>query len=294
MLPADPGTVPIPDDLRVTDMVAGPGHSILYVGGANGAFVHRIVAIDGATRSILWALPVGNEPSVLAISNDGTRLYVGSTRASTIRAVDLTERRACRTFALDPHGVTVAMAVPATAPQTVLVASSSDTLAAYDSGVRRPEIADASVWPGTSFAVLGATDAFVGDSDRYAIDWRGVRWLTPGPPRTVHRTVQLAGGLLYSESGAIIDPAPPAFVRGWLPVPGPHVVDPSIQRAFTAVYPDLIVTDLTTLLEVRREPIGDFITVHDMVRWGADGVALRGSRVGEIGNLFLKSGVVRP
>lgn len=50
---------------------------------------NNVVAIDPATATVVASVFVGSEPGRLAVSDDGTKLYVGLNGAAAVRVVDL-------------------------------------------------------------------------------------------------------------------------------------------------------------------------------------------------------------
>lgn len=62
------------------DLVASPVADVLYASVPNnvGAYSNSVVAIDPVSATVVASLPVGLAPGPLAISDDGTTLYVGT------------------------------------------------------------------------------------------------------------------------------------------------------------------------------------------------------------------------
>ena len=61
------------------DMVHDPTRNLIYVASDAAAPVHpsTIVAVDAATAAVASFVPVGNDPQSLALSDDGSALWVG-------------------------------------------------------------------------------------------------------------------------------------------------------------------------------------------------------------------------
>jgi len=78
-------------DLEVAHVLADPGRGRLYatVQGAAAQHPNELVVIDPATGMVLDAVFVGSNPSSLALSDDGSTLWVGLDGSLEIREVDL-------------------------------------------------------------------------------------------------------------------------------------------------------------------------------------------------------------
>jgi hypothetical protein len=61
------------------DMVHDPTRNLIYVASHASAPVHpsSIIVVDAATGAVLSSVPVGNDPQSLALSDDGSALWVG-------------------------------------------------------------------------------------------------------------------------------------------------------------------------------------------------------------------------
>lgn len=66
--------------------------------GSGSAYPNSIVELDATTGVIGTPIPVGSEPSAIAISQDGTVAYVGLNGSSKVRRVDLVNRTAGATI----------------------------------------------------------------------------------------------------------------------------------------------------------------------------------------------------
>lgn len=60
------------------------------VSGGDAMYANRLVTIDVATASVAHSVGIGSEPTSLAISDDGSTLWVGLSQAFAVRQVDLT------------------------------------------------------------------------------------------------------------------------------------------------------------------------------------------------------------
>jgi len=79
-------------NIITTDLIANQSTGLLYAsvpGSAGSEYGNSVVEIDPNQGTITHVLPVGSEPSVLALSDDGTTLYVSLNGSNSIRKVDL-------------------------------------------------------------------------------------------------------------------------------------------------------------------------------------------------------------
>ena len=134
-------------------MALNPVNGLLYVsvpGSAGPPYGDSIVSIDPATGALGTPVYVGSEPDKLAISSDGTTLWVGLDGASAIREVNLTTGTAGMQFSLGdnaglydfPPFVHAIAVLPGTDNSIVASVTTNnglyeDLLTIYDSGVPR-------------------------------------------------------------------------------------------------------------------------------------------------------------
>jgi hypothetical protein len=79
-------------DLEVEHLAPDPGRGRLYatVAGAAPAYANRLLFIDTATFQVVDSLAVGSNPGELALSADGSTLWIGVDGLWAIRRLDLT------------------------------------------------------------------------------------------------------------------------------------------------------------------------------------------------------------
>ena len=85
------GPVPVALDVHASRVLADPAHSafLALVGKNGGAHANSLVVVDAATGEILSSTDVGEDPSTMALSDDGSTLWVGLRGEASIRRVDL-------------------------------------------------------------------------------------------------------------------------------------------------------------------------------------------------------------
>lgn len=84
---------PIPiDQLEPEHILADPARNRIYatVSGGAPALANQLVVIDPTTEMAVDAVPMGSNPSYLAMSDDASTLWVGLDGSYEIRVVDLT------------------------------------------------------------------------------------------------------------------------------------------------------------------------------------------------------------
>ncbi len=150
---SNPGTVTAYIAIQTNAMAQNPANGLLYVsvpGSAGPPYGDSIVSVDPATGVLGKPIYVGSEPDKLAISSDGTTLWVGLDGASAIREVNLTTGAAAMQFSLadntgvyDFPPVVHAIAVLPGSDNSIVASVTTnnglyeDLLTIYDSGVSR-------------------------------------------------------------------------------------------------------------------------------------------------------------
>lgn len=231
---------PVRDQLLVTVDTAVPGLG------------NQLVELDPRTGALGRRLALAGQPSELAVSDDGSRAYVGFVGASEVAEVDLADFTLVRRFDLGrdtSSGSRFAddLEVPPGQPE-VLVASRRNVglsprhegVAVYEQGVPRPE--DTPDHTGADDIELAEDPSVVyglnDDSSRasfyvHEIDDEGI-----------HRTethddlfssssdeIEVADGRATTDSGQVVDLATRTFV-GTFPASGAFEVVPAIDTTF--------------------------------------------------------------
>lgn len=202
--------------LPTNDLVYDPASGLILasVPGRAGASGNSITRIDPGTGEIVGSVFIGSEPGPLALTDDGQSLYVGLNGASAVRRYSVATHTAGGQFPI--FGTVARLAAVAGEPDSVAVLSgefSDNGLSVFSNGVARSsEI----VYPDGRYTDLvsslsparlysGRTDELtriaVGSNKFGSIDALGARM--EGFASEGNR---LQAGLLFSGSGAIIDP----------------------------------------------------------------------------------------
>lgn len=239
---------------QAADMVWDSIHNVLYASvpstaSANPATIEVINPVSGVVMS---ATPTATSPSALAISDDAQYLYVGEAGSFAryklpSMVLDITVSNA--SWGLGSPGN---IAVAPGAPHTIAVGFGSSS-EIYDDNVPRSSL----VTGGYIAWGANANTAFAQDNSQgsggiysYSVGASGLTqtnvipgsWFVTLNPGQTGMTFVFAGGLLYSETGAVLNPSTQDIV-GSLPLAtssganygiGPVVVDQPHNRAYVA------------------------------------------------------------
>ena len=284
-------------DLAANDLVFNQSTQRIYasVPGYQITNGNSITTVDPQTATIGPSVFVGSEPNKLALGDDGTTLYTNLDGAAAIRRFDIATQTAGLQFSPTPSGTPSDMKVMPGSPQTLAVAlgsgSSTTAVSLYDNGARRTGNVSGNFSGISGIEFNGPTTIYGTDTSsngslvKFAVNPNGVSptTITNGVFSGFGPSLKFANGLLYANSGRIVDPEPPKAI-GTLQgsgIGGSFVVDTTLGKAFFVSNPGagvvLTAYDLATLV-----PLGSFIVLPNvggspggLVRWGANGLAFR-------------------
>lgn len=289
------GTLEFPIAARA--LVADPVRHVLYAAVGAGApmYENRVVTIDPDRGRIVDSVPVGSNPNALALSEDGSVLWVSLAGASSIRRIDLhcsltapgpeydlpIRAQARRLFPLPGRPGSVAAQMAGGNRSSVNYSGT----AFYDDGVRRTGLDRF----GASRMVLGPPGVFFAYNDQSSgYGFHTVFFDDSGVTQEPHgRLVEgfnkdLAydpDGFVYTTDGEVIDvqdPLEPSYVDSFdsrgtvLPLPGPTALMVSGNQ--------LLAFDSSTFSHVGSRPTGcrNFRMTKNLVRLGPGRVAFVG------------------
>jgi trimeric autotransporter adhesin len=310
-------------------MVYDPANGLFYVSVPSSAgppYGNSVVSVDPETGALGTPIPVGSEPDQLAISSDGTMLWVGLDGASAVRQVNLATGTAGLQFSLGGNGglyeyppKALALAALPGSPNSVVVATQTSftyegTVAIFDSGVLRGTAAAITV-QGIFYALLAngsKNEIYAGGGayQTYTYNSAGLTPLATGPSGFTYASsslgMQIAGGTLYTDFGQAFDAESGAllgtfYASGTTAADGPTVADTSLGLAFilddSSPYAYESYNQIQTFELSNYTATGNTIPVgvpsstggSNLSRWGTNGLAFRTS----VGVFSLRSNLVK-
>ncbi len=278
------------------DLIYNPTNQILYASfpsTAGSRLGNSVVPIDPATGVLGNPIWVGSEPGKLALSSDGTVLWVGLDAAGALRKVDLVAQTAGVQFSLggisgmyDPPYKAVSIAIMPGSPNTVAVATNAG-VAIYDNGVRRPKVTNQFYAQGVIFSPTGNELYAAGSGYAVmAVDSTGIVSVTIKNSNVTSNDLRYDSGRVYLTTGVVLD-AEQGFLVGtfyvnqFQPAQGPVAPDSIAGRTSILEYgysgSTIAVYDQNTFVLdgniAVNPPYGN--NVSSLVRWGQDGLAFR-------------------
>lgn len=277
--------------LSVNDVVYSPQTDRIYASvgiSPSGVRGSTVVAINPHTGVITDSLPVGDGPGKLAISDDGTTLWVAVDGSGQVRRISLPGFTLGMSFSTGGNRVED-MAVMPGQPGTLAIALMStcctprhEGVAVYDNGVRRPQVTRDHV--GSNLIVFGETPSTLYGQSTEGGGFRTMRVNADGPVILLESGmdrigyhIAYANGRVYTSGGGVIDAARHELVGSmpsWL---YSVAVDAALGRVFFADDQNGLVRvyDMNTLQLINEINVADGFT-WTMIRWGTDGLALAG------------------
>ncbi len=119
-------------NLPNNDLAYNPVDGLHYAsvpGAGPGDLANCVVGFDPLDGNIVKRIPVGSEPGKIAISSDGTRLFVGLNGAASVREVNLVTARA---GIQSPLGPTTVVGTPTTVEALAAVPGETNSVAVFD------------------------------------------------------------------------------------------------------------------------------------------------------------------
>jgi hypothetical protein len=282
--------------LPANDLLYNSHTGLLYASVASSggpSLGNSIVPIDPYTGKTGTPIFVGSEPGKMALSSDGTTVWVAFRGSPSARKIDLTSGIATAIQPYFPGPSDTGFLPYATSLSLLPGSTSSFAVAAgpvmiYDDDVPRPNNNHA----GATLLVFGANSAtlygFSNGLFFFTVDSSGIASAIVPPPSGAPYIGDLKydNGRLYLDSGGVLD-AVTGIRLGTFGVAGPVAIDSNLGRAFVlnsalppSISPDQITAfDLNTFVPVGSFPVGGIQEVFNgpssLVRWGEDGLAFR-------------------
>jgi hypothetical protein len=243
-------------------MIYNPANGLFYVSvpsSAGAPYGNSVVPVDPATGALGTPISVGSEPNKMAISSDGTILWVGLDGASAVRQVNLTNATAGLQFSIagsnggvyQNPGTALALAALPGAPNSVVVSATNEfsdlSLAIFDNGVLRGAATPANYSYSSGYALqvngtLGEVYEGGTGYNTYTYSSTGLTLKATSKTSATYASssndeMQIAGGQLYGDFGQVFDPESGSLLgtfyeTGTTVAAGTTVADTTLGLAF--------------------------------------------------------------
>lgn len=288
------------------DLVYNSVDGLLYASvpaASAGGIGNAVVGIDPFTGTITRQIQVGTNPNKLALSTDGSQLFVGIDGASAVAQISLPQGKIVNQFTLGggpgiynpPYTALYLAAVPGQ-PNSVAVSVSGspfggNDVVIFDSGVARTG-SSVSVGQGPLSFGSSASTLYLGSSyvDALTVGATGITSSTQLAATSGLSWLQYDNGSLYLSNGQVLNAASGTlkgtfYSSGSSQASGPVASDSALGRAFMAVSnfsntAAIYIFDETSFNLVGSIPVNDLGTsgyptnFRKIVRWGQNGVAV--------------------
>ncbi|HEU0014509.1 MAG TPA: IPT/TIG domain-containing protein [Longimicrobium sp.] len=277
-------------DLPAGDVVYDPHSGRLYasIRASADAHANSVVAIDPLTGAVVDEVGVGSNPGRLALSDDGSTLWVAMEGTGEVRRLSLPGLSLGTAFSVDPDRVEDMRVMPghpgtlAVARRNTCCSPAHEGVVIFDDGVPRPvatpgHTGSNTIAFGGTGAVLYGYDTGTSSAALYTmrVDAGGVSIVRATGGFNLGYWLQYAAGRLYARA-SVVDAGRLVSVGSFAGGYGSSVaVDAALGRAFLVDMWDnaLEVFDLNTFQLLGSESLGGMTGGH-LVRWGTDGLAL--------------------
>jgi trimeric autotransporter adhesin len=265
---------------------------------------NSVVGLDPATGNVIRQIWVGSNPDALALSTDGSQLFVGLDGAGAVAQVDLTQGKVVNQFSLgggegvyNPPFTAMYMAAVPGLPNSVAVAlagrfGEGGGVTIFDSGVARPNPSSNVGYGPVSFGSSASTLYMAGSSvDQLTVDSTGIsaaQSLSTSSGQI--NSMQYDNGQLYLSTGGVLNASTGALLGTFYSTAptaanGPVVSDSALGRAFIGVASFDLTGQILAFDESNFNLIGSIpvngessngypTTFRRLVRWGQNGVAI--------------------
>jgi sugar lactone lactonase YvrE len=278
--------------LLTNDLIYDGTRKLLWASvpsSAGSPLGNTVVSIDPYTGLLGTPIWVGSEPNKLAISSDGTALWVGFLGTPSARKVDLTSGVLTPIELYFPGGwggniYATSLAVLPGSPSSIAVAAGLVSI--YDDATAR---AKSSTGGASYLAFGGNSTTLYGYSNGlsvFSVDSSGIAsTTTPANSGTYSYDLRYDNSRLYLTSGGVLDSTSGSLL-GTFAAAGPVAPDSALGRAFilnSSLFgiPDQITAfDTNTFVPVGSFSIGgapqsSFNNPSSLVRWAENGLAFR-------------------
>jgi hypothetical protein len=304
------------------DIVYNPADGLLYASvppEAVGGPGNSVVGIDPTTGDIARTIFAGSNPDKMALSTDGTQLFVALDGAEGVAQINLISGEVVNQFSVgnvSPYGnQKIYLAAVPGMPNSVAVASTPATgsqVVIYDSGVARANTSlSLNFGEGPLSFGSSASTLYMAGSPGVVSMTVGATGVTGGTTLDANAgenliSLQYDNGQIYLSSGQVLNASTGAVAGTFYNTPtaaanGPIVSDSTLGRAFMAVssYTDsgyeLFAFDETSFTQLGSIPVNDVgsegysTTFEKIVRWGQNGLAVSAAPgpLSSVGQIFI-------
>jgi hypothetical protein len=284
--PAQTTTLELP--LLANDLVYNPFDGLIYasVPGAQGTNGNSIASIDPESGTVNAYMPVGSDPTTLALSDDGEVLWVALASTGRVRKVDLIDGVAGMEFSLGDGALSSTsdgyLAVLPGTHDSLLVARGRVTV--YDAGVPRPRSSGGAssqvVNTGSPLLAFGMnTQSTAFDFNRICVNEQGafLQQSSGDVFQLFNQSFVFADGVIYGSRGVAYGVEASAVIGSYGAGQGSLAVDTFARRVFLQdqySQGTIRAYDMDTFVSLGAEqfPVG---SVSSLVRWGRYGLAFR-------------------
>jgi uncharacterized repeat protein (TIGR01451 family) len=280
--------VPLP----TKDLVYDASRKLLWasVPSSAGSFLgNSVVSIDPYTGVLGTPIWVGSEPNQLALSSDGTTLWVSFSGTPSVRKVNLVGATATAVQPYFPGGwgsniYASDLAVMPGSPSTVAVAAGFVSI--FDDATPR---ANSGTSGATALAFGSSSSTLYGFQNGlsiFSVNSTGITSTTnPVNSGTYSAELHYENGRLYLTSGGVLDGTTGSLL-GTFAAQGTVAPDSLLGRAFVVngstpfgIVNQITAFNLNTFLSTGSLSVGGVVTdiggASSLVRWGVDGLAFR-------------------
>lgn len=218
-------TPPALSELPVYHLLYDPGRDLIYasVSGGVPGIGNSIVTIDPTSQTIQGSAYVGSEPDPMALSPDGSALYVGLDGAGSVVKVDLPAGTAEPPFWLGNNSISPgggplfaqSMSVMPGNPNVVAITRTNNNVAIFDNGAQLPSATDSPFITINSIAFGDASDLYGFDNATTGFDFYRMKVNASGvtisddQPQLIYgfgTDIVFDSGFVYSTNGRVVDP----------------------------------------------------------------------------------------
>ena len=191
--------------VQANHLVYDPRARLIYasVPGAASSYANTIVFIDPATNAVVTSVPIGSDPDVLALSDDGSTLWVGLDGAQAMRKLILSSPPVAGPLVHPGSNAIVGRLLVLPGSATSVVASYSSSVGVFDDGVPRTTTSQDS----SNALVAGPAGVVFGLASGLSVLKVSAIGVVYQPYGGLDRagTIVYSNGRVYGDTGVVMD-----------------------------------------------------------------------------------------